>query len=157
MIAKQSLVEYLPDYPTTPAYITRPYNLGRGRHRGIEGSATSFFTFLPGFLKSFGATVNGTLNITRSAFPSFNPDTKETTYIYGPYLYVSKYTYNLVGFYERNGLNVRVAYNWRSRQQFQRDRYNPYNNKFIDPVERLNASINYDVNKHLTVTLRPVI
>lgn len=153
LIADQRLPEFLPDYPTTPAYITRPYNLGRGRHRGIEGSATSFFTFLPGILKSFGGTVNGTLNITRSAFPNFNPVTKETFYSYGPYLGVSRYTYNIVAFYERAGLNMRLAYNWRSRQQYRRDGVNPYNNLFIDPVERLDASLSYDITKQLTIAL----
>ena len=153
LIGNQGQVEYLPEYPDVPAYITRPVNLGRGRHRGIEASATSFFTFLPGIMKSFGASINGTLNITRSAYPSFDEETQKTVYSFGPYLNVSKYVYNLVGFYERNGLNVRVAYNWRSRQQLRVDSFNPYNNLFLDPIERLDASINYELNKKLTVGL----
>jgi iron complex outermembrane receptor protein len=153
LIANQTRTEYVPELPGVPVQITRPYNLGRGRHRGIEGQFTTFFTFLPGLLKSFGGSVNGTLNITKAAFPNVNAVTKEVTFDYGPYLFVSKFTYNLVGFFERDGLNVRVAYNWRSRQQARRDGVNPYNNLFIDPVERLDASINYDITKSLTVAL----
>jgi outer membrane receptor protein involved in Fe transport len=92
------------------------------------------------------------MNITRQAFPSIDKS-GDTVFVYGPYLYVSKYVYNLVGFFERDGLNLRVAYNWRSRQQLWVDAKNPYNNLFLDPVERLDASINYDVNKHLTLAL----
>ena len=145
-------IEYLPETPDVPTLVTRPQNLGKGRFRGIEGQATTFFTFLPGILKSFGASVNGTMNITRQAFPSIDKS-GDTVFVYGPYLYVSKYVYNLVGFFERDGLNLRVAYNWRSRQQLWVDAKNPYNNLFLDPVERLDASINYDVNKHLTLAL----
>lgn len=152
LVANQQIPEYLPASPDVPTLVTRPYNLGNGRHRGIEGSATTFFTFLPGILKSFGGSINGTLNITHVEFPP-NLDRNNAALQTGPYLWVSKYIYNLVGFYERNGLNVRVAYNWRSRQQVWRDAYNPYNNIFIDPIERLDASINYDINKHLTVAL----
>ncbi|TCP31832.1 TonB-dependent receptor [Sphingomonas sp. BK235] len=151
-IQDQWLPETLPDEPDEPILVRRPHNLGRGRHRGIEAQASSFFTFLPGILKSFGASANGTLNITRQAFPSTNGD-GVVTYSYGPYLNVSKYVYNLVGFFERGGLNVRVAYNWQSRRQYQRSDWNPYLNKFRDPVERLDAAINYDVNKRLTIGL----
>ena len=152
LVADRTYPEYLAELPDAPTLVTRPYNFGKGRHRGIEGAATTFFTFLPGILKSFGGSVNGTLNITHAEFPSYGNKAEEVS-VSGPYLWVSKYIYNLVGFYERNGLNVRVAYNWRSRQQVWRDAYNPYNNIYIDPIERLDASINYDINKHLTVAL----
>lgn len=67
-LARRALPEAPPPgvgNPNVPILVDRWRNLGRGRHRGIEGSATTFFTFLPGILKSFGASVNGTLNITR--------------------------------------------------------------------------------------------
>ena len=151
-VVNRRLPEYVAEIPTIPAMIERPYALGRGRHRGIEGQVTTFFTFLPGILKSFGGSVNGTLNITRQAYPQTDSDGK-TSFIFGPYLNVSKYVYNVVGFFERGGLNVRVAYNWRSRYQKQRSNSNPYDNQFYDPIERLDASINYDINKNLTVAL----
>lgn len=156
LVGNRQLPEVLPESPNVPVLVTRPYNLGRGRHRGIEGRLSSFFTFLPGILKSFGAELNGTMNLTRQAYPVFKPDStliSEAEFIYGPYLNVSKYMYNLVGFFERDGLNVRVAYNWQSRRQWWVDTNDPYNNLFLDPVKRLDASINYDINKNLTVAL----
>lgn len=150
--ARRSVLEILPESPTTPVLVERPYALGQGRHRGIEGQVTTFFTFLPGILKSFGASVNGTLNITRQAAPNFDRD-GNMTFVYGPYYGVSKYVYNLTGFFERGGLNVRVAYNWRSRYQRWLSSTNPYQNEFYQPIERLDASINYDITKNLTVAL----
>jgi iron complex outermembrane receptor protein len=151
-IANKEGLEYLPESPDVPTLVVRPQNLGKGRHRGIEASATTFFTFLPGILKSFGASVNGTMNITRQAFP-YTDASGNSVYTYGPYLNVSKYLYNIVGFFERGGVNLRVAYNWQSRKQLWVDARNPYNNLFLDPIERLDASINYDVTKQLTVAL----
>ncbi|MDQ1157216.1 iron complex outermembrane receptor protein [Sphingomonas sp. SORGH_AS 950] len=156
LIGNRQLPEILPESPNVPVLVTRPYNLGRGRHRGIEGNLTTFFSFLPGILKNFGAQVNGTMNLTRQAYPVFKPNSTsigEAEFIYGPYLNVSKYMYNLVGFFEKDGLNVRVAYNWQSRRQWSVDANDPYNNIFLDPVKRLDASINYDVNKNLTLAL----
>jgi len=150
LIAKQTLPEFLAESPDIPTLVERPRNLGKGRHRGIEGQFTTFFTFLPGVLKSFGTSINGTLNITRQANVNIDDDNK-VTYAYGPMLYVSKYVYNVVGFFERDGLNIRVAYNWQSRRQWWFDSNNPYNNLFRDPVERLDAAINYDITKNLTV------
>jgi TonB-dependent receptor len=155
-IGDRTLPEVLPQAPNVVTLVTRPYNLGRGRHRGIEGNVTTFFTFLPGILKSFGVQVNGTMNLTRQAFPVFRPGSNEirdAEFVYGPFLHVSKYMYNLVGFFEKDGLNVRVAYNWQSRRQWWRDAADPFNNLFLDPVRRLDASINYDVNKNLTIAL----
>lgn len=155
-IGDRTLPEVLPQAPNVVTLVTRPYNLGRGRHRGIEGNVTTFFTFLPGILKSFGVQVNGTMNLTRQAFPVFRPGSNEirdAEFVYGPFLHVSKYMYNLVGFFEKDGLNVRVAYNWQSRRQWWRDAADPFNNLFLDPVRRLDASINYDVNKNLTLAL----
>lgn len=151
-ITRQTRSEILPESPNAPVLVNRPYALGRGRHRGVEGRLTSFFSFLPGILSSFGGEANGTLNLTGVAFPNTNEQGEEV-FVYGPFLYVSKYVYNLIGFFEKDGLNIRVAYNWRSRQQARRDAFNPFLNVFIDPIERLDASINYDVNKNLTIAL----
>ncbi len=153
VIAWQDLPEFLPESPTLPTLVYRPRNLGRGRARGIEGQFTTFFTFLAGILKSFGTSINGTLNVTRQASAPVPDKDGNLVFVYGPMINVSKYVYNLVGFFERDGLNVRVAYNWQSRRQWRLDQYNPYNNLFRDPVERLDAAINYDVNKHLTIGL----
>lgn len=143
--------EILPGFDV-PVFVERPVNSGKGRHKGIEASATTFFTFLPGFLKSFGGSANFTYNDTNIGTPSFSP-TGEYALTYGPYFFVSKYIYNVIGFFERDGLNIRVAYNWRSRREVSRNAFNPYDNQFIDPVERLDASINYDINKNLTIAL----
>ncbi|GGB38794.1 TonB-dependent receptor [Sphingomonas metalli] len=144
--------EILPGY-ADPVLVYRPYNAGRGKFTGIEASATSFFTFLPGVLKSFGGTVNFTYNKTQQEYPVFDAKNNVTGYLVRPWLYTSKYVYNVIGFFERGGLNVRVAYNWRSKQVYSVNPYYYYDNRFTDPVERLDASINYDITKQLTLSV----
>ncbi len=87
---------------------------------------------------------------------SFIPATTGTGICPSPTVLISgsrKYVYNVTGFFERDGLNVRVAYNWRSRDQRWMSTTNPYQNEFYQPNERLDASINYDITKNLTVAL----
>lgn len=137
---------------TSPVTVFRPYNGGRGKFNGVEASLTSFLTFLPGVLKSFGGTVNFTYNDATQEYPQFDDKGAITAYVVEPRLYTSKYVYNIIGFFERWGLNVRVAYNWRDRQVGNVDTGYYYNNQFLDPVSRLDASINYDITKNLAVS-----
>ncbi|WP_082450049.1 TonB-dependent receptor [Sphingomonas sp. Leaf231] len=153
LIANRIRPEFIGKLDGVPVQAERPRNLGRGKFRGIEGRASTFFSFLPGILQSFGVDVNGTINITRQAYPTFDKNNRES-FIYGPYLFVSKYVYNVQGFYERNGLNIRVAYNWQSRQQIERSKDNPYANQYQDPIERLDSQIGYDINKNLSIALQ---
>lgn len=148
-IGRRALPELLPEGLGKEVLVERPFNLGRGRYRGIEIQASTFFTFLPGILKSIGASGNWTLNTTRQAFPSIKD--KVEVFEYGPILGVSKYMYNLAVFYENKGLNLRLAYNWQSRRQEWRDAGNPFNNQFFDPFERLDASISYDISKNFQI------
>lgn len=153
LIRDRIVPEFFGQGGIVPVQVNRPRNLGRGKFRGLEGRASTFFSFLPGIFKSFGVDVNGTINITRQAYPTFDEDNK-ASFIYGPYLFVSKYIYNVQGFYERNGLNIRIAYNWQSRQQIERNNDNPYANQFQDPVERLDSQIGYDINKNISVAIQ---
>ncbi len=118
-----------------------------------EGGSSTFFTFLPGFWKSFGTSLNGVVNLTKYANPTFDRD-GNSTYVFAQKINVSKFTYNVIGFFESGGVNLRVAYNWRSRRQLEVNTGNPYLNRFLDPIERLDASVTYDVTKNLTIALQ---
>lgn len=74
-------------------FVNRPINAGKGRHKGVEYSATIFFTFLPGISKSFGGSANFTYNGTRQGTPDFRPDGRFTLTC-ETYVFVSKYAYN---------------------------------------------------------------
>lgn len=145
--------EFLPQNPLVATRVNRPRNLGKGRFRGIEVRATTFFSFLPGFLKSFGIDANATMNMTRVAYPQFKED-GTAIFTYGPYPFVSKFLYNIQGFYEKAGLNVRLAYSWQSRQQVNINPNNAFHNVFADPVERLDAQVSYDFTKNLSLAVQ---
>ncbi|HEY4940604.1 MAG TPA: TonB-dependent receptor [Rhizomicrobium sp.] len=74
--------------------VSQPINSPAGHIDGAEFGYTQFFDFLPGFWSGFGAQVNA-------------------TYVEGAFQNISKWSYNLVGIYERGPISFRAAYNWR--------------------------------------------
>lgn len=114
---------------TTRAVTVRgPANGNGAKIEGFEVAYNRFFDFLPGALKGLGMQANftyvkqyGITNANLSTVGS-NPSTDNGGNV-GTYLYpaalegLSKYTFNLVGLYEKENfpLSLRVAYNWRSK------------------------------------------
>jgi iron complex outermembrane receptor protein len=74
--------------------ITQPVNAPVGHIDGVEVGYTQFFTFLPGPFSGLGAQANA-------------------TFVDGNFQNISKWSYNLVGIYEKGPVSLRVAYNWR--------------------------------------------
>ncbi|MEH3121668.1 MAG: TonB-dependent receptor [Sphingomonas phyllosphaerae] len=112
-------LEPVPELGNTLRYVRKPRNAGPGETKGVEFQATSFFSFLPGALRNFGATVNGTwipdasLSLPFEADAENNPGVISLVKQFAPY--TSKLSYNLIGYYETSKFSARVAYNWRSR------------------------------------------
>ncbi|MEP6883601.1 MAG: TonB-dependent receptor [Gammaproteobacteria bacterium] len=75
--------------------VLSPVNAAAGKIEGFEGGYTQFLDFLPSWLQGIGVQANG-------------------TYVNGDFQNISKWSYNLVGIYERGPTSMRVAYNWRS-------------------------------------------
>ncbi|WP_242147186.1 TonB-dependent receptor [Sphingomonas sp. BAUL-RG-20F-R05-02] len=133
--------------------IQTPRNLGKARLRGIEASAQYFFDFLPGPLAGFGVYGNYTLadsKVTSAGDPLFGYQL----------LGVSKYNYNAGLIYEKYGISGRLVYTHRSHY-FDGDNTTSVNLRPTDqavflngvrPNGRLDFSLNYDVNAHLTLT-----
>jgi iron complex outermembrane recepter protein len=74
--------------------VTEPTNAPVGHIEGAELGYTQFFDFLPGLLNGLGMQANA-------------------TYVQGDFQNISKWSYNLVGIYEKGPVTLRVAYNWR--------------------------------------------
>jgi TonB-dependent receptor len=116
--------------------ITSVVNAPAGHIDGVEASYTQFFDFLPGIFSGLGAQVNG-------------------TFVDGNFQNISKWSYNLVGIYEKGPYSLRVAYNWR-------DGFNvgpaPAGGRqpqtiFAKPQPWLDLSASYQVSDRFTVTL----
>ena len=75
--------------------ITTLANAPPGHIDGAEVGYTQFFDNLPGIWSGLGVQANA-------------------TYVQGAFANISKWSYNLIGIYEKDALSLRLAYNWRS-------------------------------------------
>ena len=137
-----------------PIIINRPFNTNKGRINGAELQFSTFFDWdwVPNFARSFGAQANVTYLDTNVEDP--DPLIGDRR-IYG----VSKWTYNLVGMYERGPLSARLSYNKRGQtlETIQiRDGDDPtrfFGDRYIEtarPAGRLDLSTNYAFTDRLT-------
>ena len=131
--------------------IQQPINGDDGKIKGIEVGGQTFFDFLPAPFDGLGIQANYTFvdSNTPSAIAGYRT----------PLPNLSKHSFNLSGLYEKDGLSVRVAYNYRTK--YLGSIYGlalPGGASELLPVYTkgygwLDASINYDITKNVTVTL----
>ncbi|WP_158913843.1 TonB-dependent receptor [Caulobacter sp. S45] len=91
--------------------VTEPESTGAGELQGLELAYQQFYDFLPPLFKGFGTQANFTYidSYTMSPASPGAPSVKQAL------ANVSRYSYNLVGIYERGPFSARLAYNWRSK------------------------------------------
>lgn len=132
--------------------VTRPVNGDNGKIKGFEVGGNSFFDFLPGLWSGFGVQANFTM--VDSKAPSPNAFDNEGNQLFVPLEQLSKYSYNLVGFYDKGALSARVAYNWRSKYVVT-TRGNGSGNLPIFNAARgqVDASVTYTVTPQFALTV----
>ena len=133
--------------------VSLPANGADGTIKGIEAGYQQFFDFLPGPLSGLGAQANYTL-IDSSTTGSIKG---QTTPLQG----LSKYSYNLIGIYEKYGFSARVAYNWRSTYFQSTFVFNNGVTSSVQPVFLhgygwLNGSLSYDINPRTTISFEGI-
>ncbi|MFT4179619.1 MAG: TonB-dependent receptor [Thermomonas sp.] len=150
--------------------ITRPVNVGTARIDGAEIGWNQFFDFLPAPFDGFGMSANYTYidSVTRVPYAAgVDPiDTDGSTFGTLPADGLSKNSYNIAAFYEKNKWQIRLAYNWRSQFLLSigsngyngNDLYNgvaiPWKLPvFSDSYGQLDGSIFYKFNDHVQVGL----
>ncbi|HYJ29729.1 MAG TPA: TonB-dependent receptor [Allosphingosinicella sp.] len=137
-----------------PLVITGPVNTRDARIQGFEAQFTSFFDFLPGVLRGFGAQANVTYIDADATFLFFPEDHPNHAVLRSRIPDVSRWTYNLVGMYERGGLTARLAYNRRSgfpeADRAERDNFFTLQGRGHS-VSRLDWSSSYAFNDNFTV------
>jgi iron complex outermembrane receptor protein len=112
---------------TRTVQVTGPANGKGAKIKGFELDYQRFFDFLPGAFSGLGAQANFTY-VKNSGVPNANlspvgstgggitnAGNAGTALNPGSLEGLSKYTYNLVGMYEKGKVSARVAYNWRSK------------------------------------------
>ncbi|MEO8177112.1 MAG: TonB-dependent receptor [Sphingomicrobium sp.] len=142
--------EAIQDIPGVgPVRVFGPANTNKGKIQGAEAQFRTFLDFdgVPQWAKGFGTELNVTyIDNSLDAPPNF----VDQSAIAFPD--VSKWSYNLVGFYEQGRLTARVAYNYRSKYvQFYENRTNSVAGEFTKGVSRLDASIGFNLTDNLTI------
>lgn len=89
--------------------VTQPINGNGAKLSGLELSAQTAFTFLPSPFDGFGGVVNYTYSKADDV-GLFNALNGEALGFPG----LSKHSYNLITYYDKGPLNVRLAYNYRT-------------------------------------------
>jgi len=138
VLTRTSADVVLPGFPGQTFQLSAPSNGPGGRTFGFETGVQRSFGFITDYLKSFGMIANFTyVNSRRKGSDLQIEDT-------------SKYSANLIGYFERGPFQTRVAYNWRGQRYLGVSRgFDIY----ADPRGQLDASASYDVTKNLTVTV----
>lgn len=106
--------------------------------KGLEGEFRTQFTQLPGWWNGFGVNLNYTF--LRSS---------------NPLAAGARQTYNAVLFYQKYGLQVRLAYNWHGRILDLVNKNLPdVLNIYSKPQGYLDASVEYRINRNVSVFLQ---
>jgi iron complex outermembrane receptor protein len=117
--------------------VYQPININSQKYTGVEVSGQYTFSGLPSPLDGLGVQANYSYTHPSGAFSN-------------------AVTYNLIGFYEKGPLEMRVAYNWRNAQNLTRNAVvvngqTVQNDEFQAAYGQLDASIQYQISKNLIV------
>ncbi len=126
---------------------TEPANGDRATVKGLEAGLQSGFSFLPGVLSSFGAILNYTYASSEATIRQADGSSRTT-----PLPGLSKHSANAVLYFDRDGIDARLAYAWRSNylrndpvgRQFGAERY-------IRSFGQLDFSLNVPVTQNFEV------
>lgn len=132
-----------------PLIVDGPVNTGKGRIDGFEVQFTSFLDRLglPEWASAFGVQANVTYLDAKTGFPDA-AGVVRLEKILG----VAKWTYNLVGFYEKDGLAVRLSYNKRgASEETRQNRGDDLYTETARPAGRLDLSSSYAFNERVSV------
>ena len=146
---------------TIPLTFSGNSNLNDGTVTGVEFAYQQFYTDLPGLFGNLGLQANLTLIESEStALPEFEdadgdgvPDNFLTVYRYGieELLGLSDISGNLIGIYQDENFEARLAYNWRS-DYFSSYRDFVTGNPIIqEEIGFLDASFKWDVTDQIQI------
>jgi TonB-dependent receptor len=126
---------------------TRPFNTDDGYLQGAEVAYRTFFDKLPGFWSGFGLEANATYTEGQTSTAS------DPTLSGKPFAGMSKWSYNVVGLYEKYGVSARLAYNWRSKFVQIYNDGGPGLDLIASPMSSLDGSLGYKINENTSITL----
>ncbi|GAA6139708.1 TonB-dependent receptor [Arenicella sp. 4NH20-0111] len=119
-----------------------------GTLEGVELQVKQAFDFLPGFWSNFGVDMNLTYSPSDSGNRDLNGDEL-------PFIDNSETLYNLIGWYQDDKFQARLAFNYRSERVVFFDRVwgTQGLTMFQAPTSYVDASMSYDINDSVSVYL----
>ena len=121
--------------------VSEPQNLLSEKLIGFELSGQYSFTVLPAPFDGLGVQANY----------SYSHPSGGSSEAQG-YTQTNNETYNLIGFYEKGPIQLRVAYNWRNAYISQHNLNGTYADKlFVAAYGEVDASLQYSLNEHFAV------
>jgi TonB-dependent receptor len=125
--------------------VTVPTNGKGATVKGFELNYRQAFRQLPSPLDGLGVQANYTYTSSNASYA--NQVTGSSYGLEG----LSRNSYSLVGFYEKYGVQARVAYSWRERYLVQANGRNGLP-QYSASYGQVDASLMYDINAHLTLS-----
>jgi TonB-dependent receptor len=134
---------------------------GKGNVKGAEFSYQQTYDFLPGILSGLGTQATFTY-VDPGKIPNGNPNNPnasnappvDTASLYAnlPLAGLSKYNFNVAGFYDKANIYARVAYSWRSKFLLTtRDCCFPFLPVYALSGGQMDASMFFTVNKNFKI------
>lgn len=124
------------------------YSKKQGIGKGLEFGYKQSFDFLPGIWSGFGLDANFT----------YSPSTSNEVDFYGnklPGQRNSEYQSNLALWYEKDGLQARIAHNYRSKMYLARTQSGTYNLALYQKATNyIDASVSYEIYENVTAALQ---
>ncbi len=147
-----SIVE-VPGFGNLVETITQKENQSGGSITGIEVAALHHFAYLPGFLSGFGVQANYT-HLTSEDDSVEELGLENVREPESGLEGFAEDTYNIIAFYDRDGIQFRAAYNWRGNYLSRReDGGLP---RHVDDYGQLDLRASYDLTDYLTLSASAV-
>src|SRR6185369_6801694 len=122
-------------------------NAEQGTAKGVEIAAQTFFDFLPGPLKNFGAS--GSFSYVKTELPLMLNGQR----VVSRQPFQSNISWNLAAMYENDLVSARLVYTYRSDFVLFGTSANPIDGRYVKGYGLLDASVNFNVRKDLTLSL----
>jgi TonB-dependent receptor len=157
--ASETLDTVTLDGTEVPIVFNGDLNQDEATIQGVEVAYQHFFDNLPGLLSNTGIQANYTYidSETNAPLPVVDadgdgtPDSFEQIFRYGVnnFLGLSDHTFNLIGIYQDDKFEARLAYNWRSEYLSSYRDFVTGNPIFQEDIGYLDGSVKYDVTDAL--------
>jgi TonB-dependent receptor len=133
-------------------------NRSGGTVTGFEVAGLHYFDYLPGLLSNFGVQTNYTYITSEDKDAAGESVEQDGVQSAGSGLEgFSKHSYNIIGFYEDNNFQARLAYNWRdaflNARQGLRTGGLP---QHVDAYGQFDFSASYNINEMLAVSFEAI-